>query len=232
MSCKQYYRAWDEVGEPLPFRITFLLMKWDGAEWVLDRTGSVGEYSTLHYLEEGSSYKAVPILAADLSDSWERPDDIEFVACTETVVFVYRRIVIGPRFQYQVIFDLEDPDLGDNRHLLEAEYTKHAGVAAWYVERGVRDCFTRLQAYGGTGDGNWETGWLCQAVEYGPSPCAPLPYWLCPWPSPETIYFRGECSCSHFREVLQPLGIPCYHLIAARKFWGDEPWYCPYVKCP
>jgi len=232
MTCKQYFEAVDEVGEDLPFGITFLIKKWDGEEYVLVKTGGCPHRTSLYYLQVGGMYEVVPLLAADLSDSWERPDAVRFTACTEWIVFVYRRIRVEPLFQYQVIFDLEDPLLGRYRHLLEEQYEKHAGVAAWYVERGVRDCFTRLQAVGGIGDYAWETGWFCQAVEYGPSPCAPLPYWLCPWPSPETIYFRGECSCSEFRNTLQPLGIPCWHLIAARKFWGDEPWYCPYVQCP
>jgi len=231
MTCKQYYRAWDEVGEPLPFRITFLLMVWDGEEWVLDRTSSVGGRSTLQHLEEGSRYKAVPVLAADLSDSWKRPDAIEFVACTETIVFVCRRIREVSLFQYQVIFDLEDPDLGRYKYLLEAEYAKYEAADQWLVTHVDPDCFNQLEPIVDGESGDREIGWLCQAVEYGPSPCAPLPWWLCPWPSPVTIYLRGGCSCSNFREVLQPLGIPCCHLIAALKWYAGKPAYCPYVQC-
>jgi len=194
--------------------------------------GSSGDYDLAkngRYIPRGiDGVYAVRIIdVSGRCENWLRERDLT------SFLFVYEPVPVLPDiFQYQVIFDLEDPLLGDYKYLLEEQYEKHAGVAAWYVERGVRDCFTRLQAVGGTGDHAWKTGWLCQAVEYGPSPCAPLPYWLCPWPSPETIYFRGECSCSEFRNTLQPLGIPCWHLIAARKFWGDKPWYCPYVQCP
>jgi len=134
-------------------------------------------------------------------------------------------------FQYEVIFDLGHPALVDTRALLEAEYAKYYKATAWNITPADPDCFDRLQALGGGLDQTWETGWLCQAIEYGESPCAPLPYWLCPLPTPETIYMRGECSCSNFREKLQPLGIPCMHLIAARIHYGIEPPWCPYIPC-
>jgi len=134
-------------------------------------------------------------------------------------------------FQYEVIFDIGHPALVDTRALLEAEYAKYYKATAWNITPADPDCFDRLQALGGGLDQTWETGWLCQAIEYGESPCAPLPYWLCPLPTPETIYMRGECSCSNFRDNLQPLGIPCMHLIAARIYYGNEPPWCPYIPC-
>jgi len=135
-------------------------------------------------------------------------------------------------FQYEVIFDLGHPALADTRALLEAEYAKYYKATAWNITPADPDCFDRLQALGGGLDQTWETGWLCQAIEYGESPCAPLPYWLCPLPTPETIYMRGECTCSNFRDNLQHLGIPCMHLIAARIYYGNEPPWCPYIPCP
>jgi len=140
--------------------------------------------------------------------------------------------VVPAIFQYEVIFDLTHPALVDTRALLEAEYAKYYKATAWNITPADPDCFDRLQALGGGLDQTWETGWLCQAIEYGESPCAPLPYWLCPLPTPETIYFRGECTCSNFKDNLQHLGIPCMHLIAARIYYGNNPPYCPYIPCP
>ena len=135
-------------------------------------------------------------------------------------------------FQYQVIFDLANPLLGDNKYLLEAEYAKFEAAGWREVTHEDPDCFPLVALHGGDVPETPQAVWLCQAIEYGKSPCDPLPYWLCPWPSPETIYFRGECSCDHFQEVLQPLGIPCCHLIAALKWYAGKPAYCPYVQCP
>jgi len=148
-------------------------------------------------------------------------------------LFVYEPVPVPPViFQYEVIFDFEDPRLGDYKALLEAEYAKYEAADQWLVTPVEPDCFSQLEPIIGGKSGDRETGWLCQAVEYGPSPCAPLPYWLCPWPSPETIYMRGECSCDLFQEELQPLGIPCAHLIAAMNWYAGKPVYCPYVQCP
>jgi len=135
-------------------------------------------------------------------------------------------------FQYEIMFDLEDPRLGDNKSLLEAEYAKFEAAGWKEITHEDPDCFPVIALHGGGIDETPRECWLCQAVEYGKSPCHPLPFWLCPWSSPETIYFRGDCTCSNFRDTLQPLGIPCMHLIAALKWYAGKPAYCPYVECP
>lgn len=144
------------------------------------------------------------------------------------VEICYEEVVPVPpdaRFQYEI-------DFGINHPLAQKQRDEYAAAVRWIVVHEDPDCFVRLQAQGGGVDESWETGWLCQAVEYGQSPCAPLPWWICPWPSPETIYFRGECSCSNFQDNLQRYGIPCMHLIAAKAYYGGDMPYCPYKPCP
>ena len=137
-----------------------------------------------------------------------------------------------PRFQYQVIFDLEDEDLGDNLYLLEAEYAKYAAAGSWFVNHDKPDCFTQIQPMNTPEDDTPQSGWLSLGVEFGESPCAPIPYYLCPFPTPQTQYWRGECSCDLFKSTLQPLGIPCSHLIAAMNWYLGEPAWSKYIKCP
>ena len=137
-----------------------------------------------------------------------------------------------PRFQYQVIFNLDDPDLIGNLWRLEAEYSKFDAAGSWFVNHEDPDCFTHVQPINTPHDDTRQTVWLNLAVEYGESPCAPIPYYLCPFPTPQTQYWRGECSCAEFRTTLQPLGIPCSHLIAAMKWYAGKPAYSPYVVCP
>ena len=138
----------------------------------------------------------------------------------------------APRFQYQVIFDLDDPDLGDNRYLLEAEYATFEAAGGWRITHEDPDCFPLLVGHGGGVDETPQSGWLSLGVEFGESPCAPIPYYLCQLPTPQTQYWRGECSCDLFKGTLQPLGIPCWHLIAAKAWYsGETPW-SDYVKCP
>jgi hypothetical protein len=137
-----------------------------------------------------------------------------------------------PRYQYQVIFDLVDPDLGDNLWRLEAEYAKYAAAGSWFVNHDEPDCFDCIQAINSPEDDTRQSGWLSLGVEFGASPCAPLPYYLCPLPTPQTQYWRGECSCDLFKDTLQPLGIPCSHLIAAMNWYSGEPAWSDYVKCP
>jgi len=140
--------------------------------------------------------------------------------------------VILPRYQYQLIFDLEDPDLGDNLWRLEAEYAKYAAAGSWFVNHDKPDCFTHIQPINTPEDDTPASGWLSLGVEFGESPCAPIPYYLCPLPTPQTQYWRGECSCDLFKNTLQPLGIPCSHLIAAMNWYSGEPAWSDYVKCP
>jgi len=140
--------------------------------------------------------------------------------------------IILPRYQYQLIFDLEDPDLGDNLYLLEAEYAKYEAAGSWFVNHEKPDCFTHIQPIDTIEDDTPQSGWLSLGVEFGESPCAPIPYYLCPLPTPQTQYWRGECSCDLFKNTLQPLGIPCSHLIAAMKWYSGEPAWSDYVKCP
>lgn len=137
-----------------------------------------------------------------------------------------------PRFQYQVIFDLSDPDLGDQAWRLEAEYAKYAAADSWFVTHRDPDCFTYIQPSGSGIDDTPAHGWLSLAVEFGRSSCYPLPHWLCPFPSPETRYWRGECSCRLFRTTLHSFGIPCQHLIAAMKHYSGDPAWSTYVQCP
>ena len=140
--------------------------------------------------------------------------------------------IVLPRFQYQLIFDLEDPDLGDNLYLLEAEYAKFEAAGWWEITHEDPDCFPLLAGHGVGVDETPQSGWLSLGVEFGESPCAPVPYYLCPYPTPQTQYWRGECSCDDFKNTLQPLGIPCWHLLAAMKWYsGETPW-SDYVKCP
>ena len=140
--------------------------------------------------------------------------------------------IVLPRFQYQVIFDLADPDLGDNSWRLEAEYAKFEAAGSWFVHHEDPDCFPTIQPINTPHDDARQSGWLNLAVEYGTSPCHPLPYYLCPFPTPQTRYWRGECSCAEFLDTLQPLGIPCSHLIAAMKWYMSKPTYASYIKCP
>lgn len=140
--------------------------------------------------------------------------------------------IVLPRFQYQVIFDLGDPDLGDNLWRLEAEYAKFEAAGSWFVHHEDPDCFPTIQPINTPEDDTRRTGWLSLAVEFGTSPCHPLPYYLCPFPTPQTQYWRGECNCDEFLTTLQPLGIPCSHLIAALKWYSGKTPYCKYIECP
>lgn len=137
-----------------------------------------------------------------------------------------------PRYQHQIIFDLGDPDLGDNSYLLEAEYEKYATTENHRkVSRG-RDCFGVFGDFSGTLAGWTRECWLCQAVEFGPSGCWPFPWWVCPHQTEKTIYFRGECSDPWCRDTLHPLGIACMHLITLKNLYGSTVPYCPYLPCP
>ena len=140
--------------------------------------------------------------------------------------------IVLPRFQYQLIFDLADPDLGDNAWRLEAEYAKFEAAGGWAITHEDPDCFPLIQGLHGGVDETPQSGWLSLGVEFGASPCAPLPYYLCPLPTPQTQYWRGECSCDLFKSTLQPLGIPCSHLIAAMNWYSGEPAWSDYVPCP
>lgn len=140
--------------------------------------------------------------------------------------------VVLPRFQYQVIFDRADPDLGDNLWRLEAEYAKFEAAGSWFVHHEDPDCFPSIQPINTPHDDTRRSGWLSLAVEFGTSPCHPLPYYLCPFPTPQTQYWRGECNCDEFRTTLQPLGIPCSHLIAALKWYDGKTPYSKYIECP
>lgn len=140
--------------------------------------------------------------------------------------------IVLPRYQYQLIFDLEDDDLGDNLYLLEAEYAKYEAAGSWFINHDDPDCFERIQPINTPEDDTPQSGWLSLGVEFGESPCAPIPYYLCPLPTPQTQYWRGECSCDLFKNTLQPLGIPCSHLIAAMKWYSGEPAWSKYIQCP
>jgi hypothetical protein len=140
--------------------------------------------------------------------------------------------IVLPRYQYQLIFDLEDDDLGDNLYLLEAEYAKYEAAGSWFINHDDPDCFERIQPINTPEDDTPQSGWLSLGVEFGESPCAPIPYYLCPLTTPRTQYWRGECSCDLFKSTLQPLGIPCSHLIAAMNWYSGEPAWSKYIQCP
>ena len=140
--------------------------------------------------------------------------------------------IVLPRYQYQLIFDLEDPDIVDTAWRLEAEYAKFEAAGGWKITHEDPDCFPLIQGLHGGVDETPQSGWLSLGVEFGESPCAPIPYYLCPLPTPQTQYWRGECSCSEFKDTLQPLGIPCWHLIAAMKWYSGKPAWSKYIQCP
>lgn len=137
----------------------------------------------------------------------------------------------APKYQYQLYFDLDAPEIASNRHLLQGEYDKYNAAKPWTVVPEGEDCFSRIEPSAMYPGGSVGTGWLCQAGEFLSSGCSPLPWWMCPSWTDWDIYMRGECSCSDFRDILQPLGIPCMHLIAAKEYYGDNPPYCPYKVC-
>jgi len=130
-------------------------------------------------------------------------------------------------FQYEIAFDARV----SGNPLYIAELEKYEKATAWWVGYSDPDCWDASCSNCADFLETHADGWLCAAIEYGESPCAPLPWYVCPFPSPETHYIRGECSCSHFREELQGLGIPCAHLMAAYdQTVGELPW-CPYIPC-
>ena len=194
--------------------------------------GSSGDYdlaANRRHIPRGidGNYAVRIIDVLGTCENWLRERDLA------VFLFVYEPPPVLPDiFQYQVIFEIEDPIIEDYRHLLEDEYEKYWAAGWREVTHEDPDCFPRVALHGGGIDETPHSVWLCQAIEYGPSPCAPVPWWLCPWPSPETIYMRGECDCDHFKDTLQPLGIPCAHLIAALAWYAGKPAYCPYIKCP
>ena len=130
-------------------------------------------------------------------------------------------------FQYEIAFDARV----SNNPLYIAEQEKYERATAWWVGYSDPDCWSASCSNCADFLETHADGWLCGAVEYGESPCAPLPWWVCPFPTPETHYIRGECSCSVFQEELQGSGIPCAHLMAAYdQTVGELPW-CPYIPC-
>lgn len=194
--------------------------------------GSAGDYDLAAWgryipFEDEGNYTVRIIDVSGNCENWSGERDIKVILIIEEEVPELPDI-----FQYQVIFDLANPLLGDNLWRLEAEYVKFEAAGGWKITHEDPDCFPLIQGLHGGVDETPQSGWLCQAIEYGKSPCAPLPYWLCPYPTPETVYFRGECSCAEFKDTLQPLGIPCWHLIAALKWYDGKPAWCPYVQCP
>ena len=186
--------------------------------------GTAGTYS----LESGAKYIEFSASGYYIFELWRVSGTCE--TRTEKVAEYFLNLE-APKYQYQLYFDLDAAEISLYRHLLQAEYDKYEAAKPWTVVPEKPDCFSQIEPSALYPGGTFGSGWLCQAVEYGKSPCAPLPYWLCSVSSPETIYMRGECSCSDFLTNLQPLGIPCMHLIAAMAHYGNSPPYCPYIQC-
>jgi len=188
-------------------------------------SGASGSYdlgANNHYLEfERSGYHWLEI--------WNISGDCETPVLQRIAWLID---LSAPRFQYQVIFDLEDPDLGDKRYLLEAEYATFEAAGGWEITHEDPDCFPLIAGHGGGVDETPRAGWLSLGVEFGESGCWPLPWQMCPDLTPQTQYWRGECNCDHFLNTLQPLGIPCWHLIAAMKWYSGKPAWSEYSKCP
>ncbi len=187
-------------------------------------TGTSGTYN----LESGGKYFEFSASGYYIFELWRVAASCE--TRTEKVAEYFLRLE-APTYQYQLYFDLDAPEIADSRHLLQAEYDMFNEARPWTVVPEGVDCFERLQPSTLYAGGSFETGWLCQAGEFLASGCSPLPWWMCPSLTDWDIYMRGECSCSDFKENLQPLGIPCMHLIAAKEYYGDKTPYCPYVQC-
>jgi hypothetical protein len=194
---------------------------------ILPQTYLAGTSGTYN-LESGGKYLEFSASGYYIFELWRVSGSCE--TRTEKVAEYFLKLE-APTYQYQLYFDLDAPEIASNRHLLQAEYDKFNAAKPWTIVTEGVDCFERLQPSTLYAGGSFETGWLCQAGEFLASGCSPLPWWMCPSLTDWDIYMRGECSCSDFKENLQPLGIPCMHLIAAREHYGSEPPYCPYVQC-
>lgn len=137
----------------------------------------------------------------------------------------------APPFQYQLIFDLDSPYLGESKSLLEQSYADNAKSDAWQRQELMRDCWRFKGRFGGVWESEWANCWLCSAIEFGASGCPPLSWRECPDLTPREEYFRGECDCDEFSGTLSALGIPCKHLIEMMDALGGKPLRCPYVSC-
>jgi len=186
--------------------------------------GTSGTYD----LEGGGRYIEFSTSGYYIFQLWRVSGDCE--TRTEKVA-EYILSLTATKYQYQLYFDTDDAEIVDYRHLLVAEYEKYHAARPWTIVPDGRDCFARLQPSTLYAGGTFASGWLCQAAEFLASGCAPLPWWMCRSLTEWDVYWRGECSCSNFLENLQPLGIPCFHLIAARVHYGRNPPYCPYIQC-
>lgn len=186
--------------------------------------GTSGTYS----LESGEKFIEFSASGYYIFELWRVSGNCE--TRTERVAESFLNLE-APKYQYQLYFDLDAPEIASYRHLLQGEYDKYNAAKPWTVVPEGTDCFSRIEPsalYSGSGVFD---AWLCQAAEPDTWRMDPLPWWLAPSLTDWDIYMRGECSCSDFRQNLQPLGIPCFHLIAAREYYGSEPPHCPYVQC-
>ncbi len=194
---------------------------------IVDYTYLKGTSGT-YRLESGEKYIEFSASGYYIFELWRVSGDCE--TRTEKVADSFLNLE-APKYQYQLYFDVDAPEIAGSRHLLQAEYDKYNDAKPWTVVAEGNDCFSRIVPSALYSGGGVFDAWLCQAGEFLASGCSPLPWWVCPSLTDWDIYMRGECSCSDFRENLQPLGIPCFHLIAAKAYYGDDPPYCPYKPC-
>jgi len=92
-TCTQSFTASADVGE-LTFTPSILLYKGS----VVDATKLVGAYNLpadVPDLTSGDIYTAHPLLPADVTD-FTAPDDVTFVACADTINFVYTKVSPPP----------------------------------------------------------------------------------------------------------------------------------------
>jgi len=194
---------------------------------ILDYTYLKGVVGQLTF-DTGGKYLEFLSSGYYIFEAWDVTDDCETRSQKRAS---WTLNVTQPKYQYQLIFDVEDPTLGDNAYLLQAEWDKYNASKPYGITTGKPDCFSDVFGYNEPAPKTSESGWLCQAGEFLSSGCSPLPWWMCRSRTEWDIYMRGECSCDAFQNGLGDLGIPCHHLIAIYERYAGEPPYCGYVKC-
>lgn len=91
MTCSQWFWAEDEDGDYPPFNAEFVLLKWNGSEYIPFEYFSLPASGLRLVLVDDVKYKAIPILDTSYEDDWERPNDVEFTACGMDITFVYKQ---------------------------------------------------------------------------------------------------------------------------------------------
>jgi len=99
VTCTKYFWAQDQDGNALPFDAYFVLVKWDGSQWVVEGTYTIprgGYYSKTGLLDYPQLYQARPLLDTRYEDDWTRPNDKNFTCQSPDITFVYEAIVPPP----------------------------------------------------------------------------------------------------------------------------------------